>query len=220
VRLILLRLTCSARVFVESASALGITFYKLGGQPNDIQSLKTLAFQIVPVFGYMTQGASDLYLFEFRIMLTRVLFSGLVCPGSAHASFSILILHRIYKWCTTLIVFDREREDNLYSPVSWLAGEFLAWLPVNIISPLIYSIMIYLICNLRRDDLGSNLGIFIGDMILVQLCFVAWALFAASIEVSLPAMKRFTLLNFRKSGALPAPLSLAMRFQSSLSYLP
>lgn len=37
-----------------------------------------------------------------------------------------------YKWCTTLVVFDREREDSLYSPAGWLLGEWLAWLPVNV----------------------------------------------------------------------------------------
>ncbi|EJD33743.1 P-loop containing nucleoside triphosphate hydrolase protein [Auricularia subglabra TFB-10046 SS5] len=34
---------------------IGITFYRLEEQPNDIQSLKTLTFQVVPVYGYMTQ---------------------------------------------------------------------------------------------------------------------------------------------------------------------
>jgi hypothetical protein len=38
---------------------VGITFFRLGEQPSDIQSLKTLAFQSVPVYSYMTQGASD-----------------------------------------------------------------------------------------------------------------------------------------------------------------
>lgn len=37
-----------------------------------------------------------------------------------------------YKWCTTLIVFDREREDSLYNPSAWLFAEWLAWLPVNV----------------------------------------------------------------------------------------
>lgn len=37
-----------------------------------------------------------------------------------------------YKWCMDLIIFDREREDGLYSPFAWLASEWLAWLPMNV----------------------------------------------------------------------------------------
>jgi ABC-type multidrug transport system permease subunit len=81
-------------------------------------------------------------------------------------------------------VFDRERQDNLYNPTAWLASEFLAWLPVNILAPTIFAVMTYFICNLRTDNLSYSLGVFIADVILVQLCFVAWALFAASLEVS------------------------------------
>jgi hypothetical protein len=36
---------------------------------------------------------------------------------------------------------------------------------------------------MRKDDLSYSLGVFVVDVILVQLCFVSWALFAASIEV-------------------------------------
>lgn len=35
---------------------MGIIFYQLGGRPEDIQSLKTLAFQAFPVYAYMSQG--------------------------------------------------------------------------------------------------------------------------------------------------------------------
>lgn len=127
---------------------MGITFWRLKGQPSDIQSLKTLCFQIVPVYAYLSQ-----------VVWT-------------------------YKWCTSLVVFDREREDNLYSSAAWVLSECIAWLPMNIIAPLVYGVMVYFICNMRQDDVSYNFGIFIVDMIMVQLCFVAWSLFAASIEVS------------------------------------
>ncbi|KAH7106594.1 P-loop containing nucleoside triphosphate hydrolase protein, partial [Auriculariales sp. MPI-PUGE-AT-0066] len=126
---------------------MGVTFFNLGEQPNDIQSLKTLSFQVVPVYGYMVQG-------------------------------------KIYKWCTSLVVFDREREDGLYAPASWLTAEFLAWMPINMISTALYAIPIYFICHMRRDDLGENFGLFLGDMILVQLCFVSWSLLVTSMERS------------------------------------
>jgi hypothetical protein len=41
---------------------MGITFFDLHGTPSDIQSLKTLSFQVVPVFCYMTQGMSPTYM--------------------------------------------------------------------------------------------------------------------------------------------------------------
>jgi ABC-type multidrug transport system permease subunit len=89
-----------------------------------------------------------------------------------------------FKWCTTLIIFDRERQDNLYNPAAWLIAEIIAWLPVNIIGPAVYAILTYFISNLRRDNLAYALGVFVADNILIQMCYVAWALFAASIERS------------------------------------
>lgn len=126
---------------------MGITFWQLKEQPSDIQSLKTLAFQVVPVYAYMSQ-----------VVWT-------------------------FKWCTALVVFDREREDSLYAPAAWVLSEILAWAPMNIIGPLVYGIMVYFISNMRPDDLHYNFGVFVIDMIMVQFCFVAWSLFAASIEV-------------------------------------
>lgn len=127
----------------------GLTFFRLGEQPNDIQSLKTLSFQLVPVYGYMTL---------------------------------VIWTHR---WCNSLVVFDREQEDNLYSPVAWVMAEYLAWLPVNLVVPSIYAVMVYFISHLRTDDLASNLGLFVADMILVQTAFVSWSLLAGSLAVRL-----------------------------------
>lgn len=126
---------------------LGIIYFQLGGQPNDIQSLKTLSLQVAPVYDYVIQTIWT------------------------------------YKWCTSLVVFDREREDSLYSPVAWLSAEFLAWLPMNVFAPSLFSIFVYFICNLRMDDVSYNFGVFIANVILIQLCFIAWALLAASVEV-------------------------------------
>lgn len=125
----------------------GLTFFRLGGQPRDTQSLKTLAFQVVPIYGYLVQ------------------------------------IVWIFKWCTALVVFDREREDNLYSPAAWVISETIAWFPVNIISSTVYSIFVYFICNMRMDNLGYNFGVFLIDVIMCHMSFVAWAMLAASIEV-------------------------------------
>jgi ABC-type multidrug transport system ATPase subunit len=134
---------------VVLALLVGITFFQLGNSPADIQSLKTLCFQHIAVFYYMTQVVW------------------------------------LFKWCTTLVVYDREREDGLYSSTAWLLSEFVAWMPVNVASPSIYAIMVYFICNMRQDGLAGNLGIFVAENILQQFCFVVWALFAASMEASI-----------------------------------
>lgn len=162
---------------------MGITYFQLGGQPNDVQSLKSLAFQVVPVYGYMTQ-----------VVWT-------------------------FKWCSSLVVFDREREDNLYSPAAWLLSESIAWLPTNIIGPSIYSIMVYFICNMRQDDLHYNFGVFILDMILIQLCLVGWSLFAASIEVrpSFDTSHPISVLILCSSAASPVHPSSGMPLRSSSS---
>lgn len=126
---------------------LGITYFQLGPDPRGIQSLKTVCFQIVPLYAYLSQ-----------IVWT-------------------------YKWCTMLVVFDRELEDRLYKPAAWLLSEFVAWLPMNVFAPFVYSTLAYFVCGLRRDDLHYYYGVVVVDLILVQLCIVAWALLAASIEV-------------------------------------
>ena len=89
----------------------------------------------------------------------------------------------ITKSCRGPSDHDREREDDLYSPIAWLSAEFLAWLPMNLFAPTLFSVLVYFICNLRMDDLHYNFGVFVINIILIQLCFISWALLAASIEV-------------------------------------
>ena len=159
---------------------MGLTFFQLGEQPSDIQSLKTLSFQLVPVYGYMTQ----------------VIWT--------------------YRWCQSLTVFDREREDHLYSPLSWVATEFLAWLPVNIVVPSIYAVLVYFVSRLRTDDLSANLGILVADFILVQLSFVSWGLLAGSLVVSSVLFEQY--LSIYSLSVLSARLRLRLAsWQLSLS---
>ncbi|KAI0086907.1 P-loop containing nucleoside triphosphate hydrolase protein [Irpex rosettiformis] len=89
-----------------------------------------------------------------------------------------------YKWCLSLVIFDREREDGLYQPLAWMISELVAWVPVNVVGPVVYSVLVYFVCGLRTDDINYNFGVFVIDIIMIQMCFVAWALFAASIERS------------------------------------
>lgn len=129
---------------------VGITYFQLPPSPSGIQSLKTVSFQLLPVFAYLSQ-----------VVWT-------------------------YKWCMTLVVFDREFEDRLYKPAAWMISELVAWMPMNVFAPFVYALLAYFICGLRKDNLGYYFGIVVVDMILVQFCFVSWALLTASIEVRLP----------------------------------
>jgi hypothetical protein len=52
---------------------------------------------------------------------------------------------------------------------------------VNVLSPTIFAVMTRYLSNMRPSAYAT--GVFVVNMVLVQLAFVAWALFAASIEV-------------------------------------
>jgi ABC-type multidrug transport system permease subunit len=90
----------------------------------------------------------------------------------------------LYRWCQVLVVFDRERDDHLYSATAWVVSETIANAPINIVVPVLYSILVYFMANLRSGaDLAYSFGCFLGANILVQFCFVGFALLAASIDV-------------------------------------
>ncbi|KDQ57066.1 hypothetical protein JAAARDRAFT_35662 [Jaapia argillacea MUCL 33604] len=124
----------------------GLTFYRPPETPAGIQSLKTLYFQGMIAFFY----------------LTIILF---IFINSKH-----------------LVVFDREREDHLYSVIPFVFSHFVSFLPINIVVPGLYAIILYFMCNFRPDHLGRNLFIWIGNCILQQLSSFAYALFATSVS--------------------------------------
>lgn len=97
------------------------------------------------------------------------------------AFFYLSIVLYIFIICSNLIVFDREREDHLYSVVPYVVSNFLAFLPINIITPSLYGIILYFMCGFRKDNLARNLFIFIGNNILQQLASFAYGLFAGSM---------------------------------------
>jgi hypothetical protein len=51
--------------------------------------------------------------------------------------------------CRELRIFDREQEDSMYSPSSYLVGSMFATLPWIMIETLIYGITVYFGCGLR-----------------------------------------------------------------------
>ncbi|KZT29972.1 P-loop containing nucleoside triphosphate hydrolase protein [Neolentinus lepideus HHB14362 ss-1] len=93
------------------------------------------------------------------------------------AFFYLSIVIYIFILCNNLVIFDREREDHLYSVVPYVLSNFLAFLPINVMGPTLYAIIIYFMCGFRKDNLARYLFI----CILQQLASFAYALFAGSM---------------------------------------
>jgi riboflavin transporter FmnP len=107
------------------------------------------------------------------------IFQSIVC--TYYLSFIIYI----YVLCKLLVVFDREREDQLYdSTVAYLVSLVFTYLPVNVIYPTIFSVIFYFMSGLRQDDLAANLFSYIASNIMQQLAAFGYALCAASINRS------------------------------------
>jgi hypothetical protein len=162
---------------------IGLIYFQLNETPADVQSLKTLDVQVVPVYTYLPQSEPT---------PPSHLLSVFVCEMGNKISRHRPVVWT-YKWCNALIVFDRERADRLYSAPAWLAAELIAWLPVNVGAPVLYAILVYFLSDLRHDDLGQHFGVLAAVLILVQFVAVAWALFAASVEVSLFSSERVVM---------------------------
>ncbi|KAM0752952.1 P-loop containing nucleoside triphosphate hydrolase protein [Meredithblackwellia eburnea MCA 4105] len=103
---------------------------------------------------------------------------------STPACFYLSIIVSCWIQCSELVVFDREREDNLYSTVPYVVGSWLSYLPGNVLFPTMYAIIIYFMCGFRRDDLAVNLLSFIAQCILQQLAAWGYALITAAINRS------------------------------------
>ncbi|GAA5832082.1 hypothetical protein JCM11251_002811 [Rhodosporidiobolus azoricus] len=98
--------------------------------------------------------------------------------------FYLSIVIGVYIMCEALVVFDREREDSLYSTVPWSLAMFLSYLPVTALFPTIYAIIVYFMAGFRRDDLARNLFSFIATCIMEQQAAWSYALLGASVNRS------------------------------------
>ncbi|WVQ94560.1 hypothetical protein IAU59_001640 [Kwoniella sp. CBS 9459] len=89
----------------------------------------------------------------------------------------------VYKFCTDLVIFDREREDV----VPYVVSDFVSFLLPSIASPTIYVVAVYFIAKLRTDELAARLFISIASTILVQLFTQGMSLVAAALLRSFAA---------------------------------
>ncbi|KIR40028.1 ABC transporter [Cryptococcus deuterogattii 99/473] len=128
----------------------------------------------------------------------------------------------IYKFCTDLVIFDREREDRLYDVIPYVISDFISYLIPSILSPTIYVVLVYFISKLRTDNLAANLFISIASTILVQFTTQGLALLSHEFGVHIVGRAppfhgwRFAQLNFFRTNV---PVYVAwIRWISSYFY--
>ncbi|GAA5875055.1 hypothetical protein JCM3774_003416 [Rhodotorula dairenensis] len=88
--------------------------------------------------------------------------------------FYLSIVLAVFILCEELVVFDREREDNMYKTLPWVTSTILSYLPMNAVIPTIYAIIVYFMTGWRRDNLAKNLFSFIANCIMQQQA--AWSI--------------------------------------------
>ncbi|BEI93776.1 uncharacterized protein CcaverHIS019_0602350 [Cutaneotrichosporon cavernicola] len=90
----------------------------------------------------------------------------------------------VYKFCNDLIIFDREREDNLYDVVPYVLSDWVSFLLPAILSPAVYVIILWFIAGMRHDHVAQGLFTIIGSTLLVQCAIQGLALFVSSVTRS------------------------------------
>ncbi|WRT65356.1 uncharacterized protein IL334_002299 [Kwoniella shivajii] len=106
----------------------------------------------------------------------------------------------IYKFCTDLVIFDREREDV----TPYIISDFFSYLVPSVLSPTIYVLLVYFISRLRTDELAARLFTSIASTILVQFATQGLSLLSASLLRSFSAASlvgnAFNLFMIMSSG--------------------
>lgn len=114
--------------------------------------------------------------------------------------FYLSIVLAVFILCEELVVFDREREDNMYKTLPWVISTILSYLPMNAIIPTIYAIIVYFMTGWRRDDLAKNLFSFIANCIMQQQAAWSIAMLCSAVNRS---FAQASLLANGQSLALP-----------------
>ncbi|EIW69228.1 hypothetical protein TREMEDRAFT_31078 [Tremella mesenterica DSM 1558] len=95
----------------------------------------------------------------------------------------------IWKFCNDLIIFDREREDRLYDVIPYVISDWLSFFLPSTLSPAIYSILLYFIAGLRKDDVAGNLFTVVASTVVVQYCVQGLAFLSVCHPVLHPSDK-------------------------------
>ncbi|KAF7367373.1 Pleiotropic drug resistance proteins (PDR1-15), ABC superfamily [Mycena sanguinolenta] len=100
--------------------------------------------------------------------------------------FYLTQVYWIHKYCSDFIIFDREREDHLYSTFPYIIADFISYLVPTTVPPTIYTLLLYGMSNMNRHDFAANLFIVIANCICMQWTTQGLALFASSIFRGFP----------------------------------
>ncbi|GAA5939117.1 uncharacterized protein JCM15063_004431 [Sporobolomyces koalae] len=98
--------------------------------------------------------------------------------------FYLSIVIAVFNLCQELVIFDRERDDNLYGTTPWVIALILGNLPANVVFPTLYAVILYFMCGLSKEHLAKNVFSWIACAIMLQQSSWSYALLAASINRS------------------------------------
>ncbi|GAA5921109.1 hypothetical protein JCM3775_004094 [Rhodotorula graminis] len=107
-----------------------------------------------------------------------------LCYMQAPAFYYLSIILAVFLLCNELVVFDREREDNLYSTGPWVVSVILSYAPINIVAATVYSVIVYFMAGFWRQDLATKVLSFIAQGILQQEAAWAYALLCCGVQRS------------------------------------
>ena len=93
---------------------------------------------------------------------------------SVSMEYYILMIILLERYCTEIKVFDRELQDNAYSPAAYFCGHFIASFPQLFIQSFIYSLPIYYGCNLRSGPDHVLIFITVNIILNFTLSALAW----------------------------------------------
>ncbi|KAJ3387184.1 hypothetical protein HDU92_002060 [Lobulomyces angularis] len=97
----------------------------------------------------------------------------------------LFLIYMIYKLSEEIKVFDREREDNMYTVLAYFVSSFIANFPLQLLTCLLYSLILYFMTGLRFEgDLMQkiwNLGVFTAVNGALQLISTSFAYFTIAI---------------------------------------
>lgn len=109
---------------------IGLVFLEPAETPAGIQTLKTLCYMQAPAFYYLS------------IIVSRATEPARLSRAAGPDSVIFRPQLAVFLLCNELVVFDREREDNIYSTGPWVISTILSYAPINILSSTLYSVIV------------------------------------------------------------------------------
>ncbi|KAI8609206.1 P-loop containing nucleoside triphosphate hydrolase protein [Chytriomyces sp. MP71] len=135
------------------------------------------------------------------------------------------LMYMIYKLSLDMKVFDKERSDKMYSVTAYL----ISWVSVNFtlygVLSVLFSVVVYFMVDLRKDNLGYHFGLFALNSVLQQWVTMAFAFVCVSFArdfatASLIGNSFFTFLSLSSGFFLPeTAIPVYVRWFQWISYV-